>query len=185
MRLHALILALFLALPVGGVAAQEQLRIPPQILVVDPRAVLEQSEAGREVLALNQAQRVALQAEADAVSEQFEKDELELAARRPLLTREAFAELAEDFDRRVRDARSEQDAKAEDLIKEIEARERAFIEGLNPIYAEILNEIGGAAVIDLRSVILADARLNITQEVIRRLDRRSDSPSVDPEQPAE
>ena len=57
---------------------------------------------GQELMELNRAERATAQAEADALSASFEAEEQTLAARRPLLTREAFAELAADFDRRVR-----------------------------------------------------------------------------------
>ena len=181
MRIAALALVLSLALPPGVASAQEGARALPPILMVDPRAVLEQSQTGRALLERHQQAREALQEEANAISRSFETEEQALAARRPLLTRDAFAELATDFDRRVRAARADQDRKAQELVARIEAEERAFNERLNPIYAEILSEVRGAAVIDLRNVILADSRLDISEEVIRRLDQ----PLVDPDRPAE
>lgn len=179
--MRAFVLTIMLMLPSGIAFAEEQLRPPPAILLVDPRVILEESVLGQQIVEDNRADRAALQAEADAVSEAFEDEEQQLAARRSLLTRDAFAVLATDFDRRVREARAQQDQRAQELIAQIEAREREFSEQLTPIYAEILNEVGGAAVIDLRNVILANARLDISQEVIRRLDLRL----LDPEQPPE
>jgi len=185
MQMRAFFLAFAMMLPSSIVVAQEQARTTPPIVFVDPRVVLEQSLSGQLVLEQNRAARAVLQAEADAISVAFEQEELEIAARRALLTREAFNQLATDFDRRVRAARADQDRKGQVIIAETEARERAFTDKLNPIYAEILSELGAAAVIDLRNVILANARLDISQEVIRRLDSGVDEAPVDPAQRAE
>ncbi|WP_316013025.1 OmpH family outer membrane protein [Roseobacter sp. HKCCA0434] len=174
---------LIAAVLLGAFALNAQERERPPIVLVDPRAVLEQSETGREILRQNRADREALQAEADAISNAFELEEQELAARRDLVTREAFAELAREFDERVRAARVEQDRRSQALAARIEARERRFAQQLNPIYAGILGDSGAAAIVDLRSVILADAQLDVTEEVIRRLDAQSAAPTGPRTQP--
>ena len=175
-RLTAAILALALCLPGQVAVAQDASRPLPPILLVDPRVVMEQSRTGQDLMELNRTERAAAQAEADALSASFEAEEQILAARRALLTREAFAELAADFDRRVRLARAEQDLRGQELLDRTAARERAFFEALTPIYREIVNEVGAAAILDLRNVILANSRLDVSQEVIRRLDQRRVDP---------
>ncbi len=176
MRL-ALVAALLLALA-GAAVAQPFAGDPPTrmpvggVLLVNPTAVLERSRTGQALIRANRLARERLVAEGEQISSDFEREERALAARRSVLSRDEFAEIAAEFDERVRAARAEQDRRAAQLTREEEERERAFAESLNPIYAEIMRDTGAAAILDLRDVILANTVLDITAEVIRRLDTR-------------
>ena len=152
-----------LAAPVG---AQER----PVVLFVDPEAVLQNSESGQAVLEEIESDRAALVAETESLSAAFEEEERELTELRETLPRPEFQALAEEFDTRVRRVRAEQDQKAAELTRRSEARRRQFFSDLNALYAQFLRESGASAIIDIRSVILANRVLDITPQVIARID---------------
>ncbi|MEL7414864.1 MAG: OmpH family outer membrane protein [Pseudomonadota bacterium] len=156
-------LTLFLAAPAG---AQDQ----AIGLLVDPERVLQTSEFGRSVLDEIAIRRRGLLAETEAISSAFELEERELTDLRETLSRDGFQELADDFDARVRKARADQDLKAAELTRWAESRRRAFFAALNDVYAVVLRTRGASAILDIRSVILADQSLDITAEVIDRVD---------------
>ncbi|RED13214.1 OmpH family outer membrane protein [Pontivivens insulae] len=164
-RLGAALLALMLM----GTMAMGQGRIPP-LLLVNPQQVLERSETGRALIAENQEAREALAAESAERSDAFEREEMELTERRGAMEPEAFAALADEFDARVRAARAEQDRAGQQLARDQEAAQARFNALLTPIYSELMRESGAAAVLDIRNVVLANSQLDITREVIRRLD---------------
>mgnify|MGYP000156232161 CR=1 FL=1 len=168
------------ALMLMGTAALGQGRIPP-LLLVNPQVVLERSETGRALIAENLAAREALARESSERSDAFEQEERELTERRTTMEPEAFAALAADFDARVRAARSEQERAGQELARTQEAQQAELTAALTPIYSELMRESGAAAVLDIRNVVSANAQLDITREVIRRLDAGA---TLD-EQPAE
>ncbi|MEL6677758.1 MAG: OmpH family outer membrane protein [Pseudomonadota bacterium] len=140
------------------------------VLLVDPERVLQTSEFGRSVLDQIALRRRGLLAETEAISSAFELEERELTNLRETLSRQGFQELADDFDARVRKARSDQDLKAAELTRWAESRRRAFFAALNDVYAVVLRTRGASAILDIRTVILADQSLDVTSEVIERVD---------------
>ncbi|MEM7669991.1 MAG: hypothetical protein AAF317_12760, partial [Pseudomonadota bacterium] len=65
------------------------------------------------------------------------------------------------------------------LTREAEERRRAFFANVTPILLQILRETGAAAVVDQRSILISKQDLNITEEVIKRLDQRIDEEAPD------
>ncbi|GIX15316.1 MAG: hypothetical protein KatS3mg118_3275 [Paracoccaceae bacterium] len=163
---RAIALALALALP-GAAAAQTE-GLP--LVVVDQERILQQSLAGKALLAEEEALTTRLIEERRSLERAFEEEERALAARRDELSREAFAREAADFDARVRAARAAQDEKAIALQRSIEANRKRFLDSLQPVLVEVMQRFGASVMLDVRAVLLADPSLDVTGEVISRLD---------------
>ncbi|MEM9429041.1 MAG: OmpH family outer membrane protein [Pseudomonadota bacterium] len=175
--LATLVLAAVLA---GGALGQGP---SPPFLVIDQDRLLSTSETGREVLAAEAMEREALQREGEALDRQFEAEERDLTERRQTLDPETFRALADAFDEKVVATRRRQEQKAIAITRDGEERRRAFFEAVTPILVELLQETGAAAVVDHRSLLISKQDLNITDEVIKRLDqRRRDAPAAAPGQ---
>lgn len=166
--------ALLWVMMAGGVAAQSQ----AVVLLVDPERVLQQSQAGQSLLSVIEQERATLVAQTEALSSAFEIEERALTALRATLPREEFQERADEFDVRVRAARAERDQAAEQLAQQAEALRQQFFGLLNEIYSGILRETRAVAILDLRSVILANRGYDITNVVIQRLDAEAEGPPI-------
>jgi Skp family chaperone for outer membrane proteins len=171
-RRFLLLLCCLLAAPAGA----QQLGYPvpraetPPFLVIEQDRLLTDSLYGQDVIAKNETEARALREESQALDRAFEEEERQLTERRAELPPAEFRELADAFDAKVVRARREQDAKAAALTRRVETRQREFFGRVGPVLLEILEETEAVAVFDQRNVLISKQDLNITDEVIKRLD---------------
>lgn len=155
----------------AGTVAQE---IPSnrtaQILVINQELLLNGSNLGQHILALEQLEQAALIEEGSTKSEVFIAEELALTSQRDTLSAEEFRALADDFDTRVEAYRTESALNDRALLLRAEARRRLFFQINVPILGAILRKYRSAAILDHRSLLLFDTSLDITQEAIEQLD---------------
>lgn len=167
------LLAAFVLLPWPAAAQGVGFDIPrsqPSFLILEQERLLSDSRLGREIIAVNEAEAQELREEGQRLDLQFEQEERMLSERRDTLDPEAFRELADAFDEKVVATRREQDEKAQALAERSELRRRDFFRRVGPVLLEILEVTGASAVIEQRWVLVSKQELNITDEVIARLD---------------
>ncbi|MEM8788921.1 MAG: OmpH family outer membrane protein [Pseudomonadota bacterium] len=167
-RLALLCLALL-----GPVHAQPAFQTPgprPTILILDQDRIFGESDYGRALQAQDQQEADALRAEGQALERAFEAEEIALTERREALAPEAFRELADAFDAKVVATREAQEQKRDALVARSEQRRRDFFQEVGPILLNILEQTGASILVDERSVLVSKQDLNITEEVIKRLD---------------
>lgn len=145
-------------------------RAAPVLLVIEQERVFTESAFGKEIIALNEAEDAALRREGLALDKQFEEEEQALTVRRAELTPEAFRAEADAFDQKVVETRQAQEERGAALVQRAEQRRREFLRRIGPVLLEILEESGAAAVIEQRALLISKQDLNITDEVIKRLD---------------
>lgn len=160
---RAVLLCLALVLPA---AAQDGL---PVVIVYQDR-LIEDSLAGRALRREEEETAAGLLQERREIERAFEAEERELVEKRRTMTREAFAALAEDFDTRVRAARQAQEEKAIALQRSIETNRKRFLDSLRPVLIEVMQRFGASVMMEGRSVVLSDPSLDVTGEVISRMD---------------
>ncbi|RMF33533.1 MAG: OmpH family outer membrane protein [Alphaproteobacteria bacterium] len=117
-----------------------------------------------------EAMRNRLVEERKQIERALEAEERELAERRGSLAREEFARLAEAFDTKVRAARKAQEEKALAVQRSMEQKRQRFLDSLRPVIVEVMQRFGASVVLDGRAVLLADPSLDLTGEVIARMD---------------
>ncbi len=145
--------------------------VAQSLLTVDSEQVLLNSTYGQSVLAAEAEQIDTLRARGRAVDSQFETEELRLTEERAKMDPEEFRELADEFDARVIATRAELRRQSRELEQANQARRVAFFNEVTPILLEILEETGATAIVEHRSILVARQDLNITEEVIKRLDQ--------------
>ncbi len=148
--------------------------LPPPFLIIEQDRLLRDSRPGQEILRREQADRDALRAEGRALDAQFEAEELELTERRDQMDAAAFRELADAFDTKVVETRRVQEEKETAISRRADARRRQFLQQVQPILLQLLDESGAASIVDRRFVLIFKQDLNITTEVIKRLDAATD-----------
>ncbi len=142
----------------------------PSFLVLEQDRVFKNSAFGKEVIALNEAEDSELRTEGQRLDRQFEQEEQALTEQRVQLTPEEFRVLADAFDEKVVATRRAQEERGTALVQRAERRQREFLRRIGPILLEILEETGASAVIEQRGLLISKQDLNITDEVIKRLD---------------
>ena len=164
--LAALVLCVFAATSQAG--AQEVSR--PSVLIVDSDRLYTETLYGLQIEADLLALQAEFQAENDAIADTLRREELDLTARRPDMSPEAFRAEAEAFDQKVQEVRRARDAKNGELLAaRADARAR-FEERVQGIVAGIMLERGAAVVLEQRNVVLSVRSANITDDVIVRVD---------------
>ncbi|MEM7523692.1 MAG: OmpH family outer membrane protein [Pseudomonadota bacterium] len=146
-----------------------------QILIIDRERVLRESEAALRLAAWERAERLALGAELDALSNELEAEEAEIAALREGSEKDVFEARAEAFHERARLARRESQRKIQALQKRFVSAREDLAAALGPLLLELLVESGAALIVDARHVLVARPGADVTAEMIRRLNAAAGS----------
>ncbi len=153
--------------------------VPTSILIVNQDALFSGTRLGQDIMVLEQKEQDDLVEVGRRIGAAFEQEEQSLTELRDTLPADEFRLLADAFDEKVVNARSEQEASDNTLIANIEARRRAFFQVIAPVLAGLMQKYSATAIIDRRSVLLFDRNLDITSEAIELLDQvYSESPEM-------
>lgn len=140
------------------------------ILIVDQDALFSASAWGRRVSAETEARAQALAAENRRLEAELSAEEQALTEQRAGMAPEAFRAAADAFDAKAVEIRRTQDAKERDLLRGRDAERQGFFNAAVPVMAEFLQERGASLMLDRRSVFLAADTLDVTDELILRID---------------
>lgn len=141
-----------------------------QVLVLNQERLLRDSAVGQQVLENVQLLRSAHQSEGERLELELETEERELAELRQTLDTEEFQERAIAFDAKVVRIRQEHAQKSEALSLQVEDARKEFFANVVPIVAQIMGERGALLVFEQRNVLFTGPGIDITDDVIRRID---------------
>lgn len=140
------------------------------VVVVDMQRVLREAAVAVQLRQIELEERRALRARLDAITEQLRTEEAYLTDVRDSTEREQFDAMVEDFDRRVREARQEAQETSASFQSRFSEAFAALDQDIVPVIADILDERGASLALDRRSVLIMREDIDITREVIDRLD---------------
>ncbi len=140
------------------------------VLVVESDLLFQGSAFGRRISAEVEAESAALAAQNRQIEADLTEEERALTEQRPTLEPEAFRQLADAFDEKVRSIRQEQDAKARALRRRQDVGRAAFLNAAAPVLESMMREAGAAVVLERRSVFLSLNAIDITRDAIARID---------------
>jgi len=143
---------------------------PTSVLIVSQEVLFSETALGKDILALEQAERDDLIEESRQIGAAFVEEELRLTEMRDTLSPAEFQQMADAFDEKVVTARAAQDANDSTLIANIEARRRSFYRVIAPVLARLMQQYNASVIIDRRTVLLFDNNLDITSEAVQFLD---------------
>lgn len=165
------------------VLAQEQPAVSASslpIAIVDMRAIRQQSTGMASVREQISKYRNGFQTQIQQEEEQLRAANQELARQRTILTPDAFAEERKKFETRLAEVQRLVQKRRQELDQ---LRDTAMVEvqtALNSIIAEIANEKGIVLVLQREQTVLAVRSLEITAEVIERLNKKIPNVVVPP-----
>lgn len=166
--------ALVLAIYGAGVRAQEVTVQPPQapaqVLLIDQDRLFSVSVFGQAVGGVIDRVGRDLSAQNREIEDVLTQEEQRLTELRSSLSIEDFRLRAAEFDARVVEIRSEQDAKNRALGAYAEAARQRFLEIMGPILIDLVQRSGAEVLMDRRAVIFARDDIDITDEAIAAID---------------
>ncbi|MGR3662126.1 MAG: OmpH family outer membrane protein [Paracoccaceae bacterium] len=175
------VLVAILLLLAGAGFSQEAGVVSSQILVLDGERAYLFSVAGQKITKDLEARLANLGAENRKIEADLEAEELELTEKRAVTEALEFRSLADAFDQKVRRIRAEQDAKQLELQRLRDADRQSFIESMSPIISRIAIERGALIILERRNVLLSAETVDITEEVIARINQSLTAPTTTPQ----
>jgi len=151
-------------------AATVQAQTPnAKILVVDFGRISEESLVGQDISAQMESNRVDLENYARQIQQQLGAEQQELQQQRSIISQEAFQQRLQEFQQR---AQQQQGALQQLSQQAGQAMQQANVQvqrTLRPIVRDIMNEQGANLVLDKALVSQHASGLDVTTEVIERL----------------
>ncbi len=166
----AALLAVLCAMAVP--AAAQTAAIAPQILTLDQDRLYLESLYGKALEARVTADNQSLAAENRKIEQDLATEEADLTQKRATMSAIAFQALADAFDARVEQFRTDQAAKVEALKAQREAGRQAFFKASVPVLADMMRQLGAYVILNQSAVVLAFDSIDVTDRAIKALDAR-------------
>ncbi|MFI5001769.1 MAG: OmpH family outer membrane protein [Reyranellales bacterium] len=159
--------------------ASAQKRFPtPVIAVVDVQAVLQTAEAPKGIRAQIQKAQASFQQGLQSKNDDLKKADQDLQAQRSVLAADAYQQRQREFEQKVADAQRE----VQDRRGKLETAFNNAMQQVETVIVQIVDQIAkessATLVINKGAAIYSTADLDITQEVVRRLNARLPSVAV-------
>lgn len=140
------------------------------VLVIQPERLFDETLYGKRLAAEIDTLGSTIAAENRKIEAELIEEERVLTEQRASMPAEAFRPLAAAFDEKVQTLRQQQDAKARALGTQTDDAQRKFSTQIQPILREIMQATRAAVIMDKRTVFASIDAIDITEEVIERLD---------------
>lgn len=176
-----LIVALTLWAMVPGAA--QTLPAPPQIVTLDQERLYLDSQYGKALETRATVANQALAAENRRIEAELSVEETELTKKRPTMSAAAFQPLADAFDAKVEERRSDQAAKIEALKAQHDAGRKTFFQAVVPVLADLMRQMGAYAMLNRDAVVLSFDAIDVTDRAIKAVDDKIGDGSMLPEGP--
>ena len=169
-RAAGLFLALLLAVPMSA-AAQDVVQ-QSAIVTLDQNQLFLATKYGKALQSRFEAETAALMAENRKIDSQLEAEERALTDKRATMTAQDFHPLGDAFDKKANELRNAQDVKGHALGLRREEDQQAFVKAVRPILGDYMVERGAVAILDQSAIVVSLGSIDITAEVIARIDER-------------
>jgi outer membrane protein len=145
---------------------------PVSLAVVDFRGILAKSDAAIEIRKKVDIWRVKYRKEFSEIENKLRKDQKSLSKRRAIITAEAFEKRALELKKRARVAQKRAQATNQLLKKTFDKAMDKVRKELLRVIAEVAEETGAGVVLFRSAIVIAVKKLEISQEVLKRLNIR-------------
>lgn len=158
---------------------------PAVVLIVDTEAVFAQSKVGQNIRSQFEEQAKKLRAEGKKTDDALQADAKKLTEERALLSQEDLKKKVQDLQKREAEFQQSMQQKSQALQLGLQRANAKVEAALRPIFAEVLKEKGGTVLFDQSVVLAGGADLDISAEVLKRLNEKLTTVEVKPVSPAE
>jgi len=168
-----------LVLILAATAAQAQSTPSAKILVVDFNRVSRESLVGQDISDQMESNRTKLEQYARQVQQQLGTQQQELQQQRNVISQEAFQQRLQQFQQKAQQRQSEVQQLTKQARQAMQQANSEIRRALRPIVRDIMEERGANLVLDKAVVSQNLSGLDVTTEVIERLNQKMDSHQVD------
>ena len=140
-------------------------------VVIQSEVVYRKSEYGQSLIAALTEERQSLDDENLAILRELETEERMLTEARETMSSDDFAIAAEEFDQKVQRSREIQLSKIRAADLKRSKQINIFFKRISPIVQSVLVEYGAAIVFEKRNALVSLDSADITNIVIKRVDR--------------
>jgi len=179
---HALV-AVALAFSVAGIVTPQALQAAPAptvTMVINMDVIFTQSKVGQSVNTQLQTHAKALQAENKKTEDSIQAEAKKLSGQRALLQPADFQKKITALQQREVDHQRKMREKSQELQLGQEKARAQIQEALRPILEDIIKRNGANILIDQSVLLYSTPDLDITTEVLRRLNERLTELTVKP-----
>lgn len=175
-RISALLMCL---LPAGGALAQTAPAPAPAIGIVDVQKVLRDSKASKSVRPTIDRMRKEFQQQVSAQEQRLRQAEQELSRQRAILAPEAFAQKRREFSDQARQAQVNVQKRRRALDLAFNETKNEILKSLIDVAQEVATEKKLNILVEKRFVFLSAKNLDVTNQIIERLDKRLPKVAID------
>jgi outer membrane protein len=150
----------------------------PAIGIVDMALIQDQARAIKSIAERMRKEEAGAKAEFEPRERGFRTAQQNLQMDRTTLSAEKFAERQRDLERQASDLQRDEEARRRQLSTAFAEGMRQVEVALNTIFKEVAAERGLNMVLRKDALMLADDRLDITEDVKQRLDKRLPNVSI-------
>jgi len=143
------------------------------ILILNQERLLRDSKPGQALLIEENRRKTEHLEEGQRLDRELEAEEIHLTELRKELPVDEFQALAVAFDEKVVRIRRDHQERSEALGRDLDAQRKTFFSAVVPIVAQIMAERGASLVFEQRNVLFTGPNVDITNEVIARMDKSS------------
>jgi outer membrane protein len=169
----ALLVATLLTL--GSAASEVHAADPPpaiNVIIVDQARVLHDSKVGKAILAQLQQRDASYQQSISKQEQELAAAQQDLQKQQSILAQDAFAAKVKEFEGRYTEARRKAQESQRELVDgENDARAKV-LDAVRQILEDMVREHSANLVLDRGNVLIFDTRFEVTDEVIKRLDEK-------------
>lgn len=144
----------------------------PVIAVLDVQQVLRRAAAAKGIRLAMEARRKAFEAEIAAERQQIRDEELQLRKQSTILSPEASNEKRRLLENRMSDFRRKVEQRRGILNRAFTSATRVLRKEMATVLAELMKERKITLTLARKAVLVFDQRLSVTEDVLKRLDKR-------------
>lgn len=153
---------------------------PAVILIVNTESVFAQSKVGQSIRTQFQDQAKKLQAESAKAEEKLQADAKKLSDERALLSQEDLQKKFQALQQREMEFQQSMQEKGQALQLGVQQANAKVEAALRPIFAEVMKEKGGTVLFDQSVIVAGGSDLDISAEVLKRLNEKLTTIEVKP-----
>ena len=150
----------------------EKLSASEDILFINLQYIVGQSKAGSSLREQSEELNVKLLKLRDEITKSLQDKGKKLEDERTLLSPDVFQERADELRKEAEEKQNELNVRLQKIQQAIQRASNSIDSVISPILTEIVNEKGAKMLLERQSLLFADPKLDVSAEVIKKLNKR-------------
>ena len=150
----------------------EKLEAAEDILFINLQYIVGQSKAGSSLREQSEELNSEIINLRDEITKSLQEKGKKLEDERTLLSPEVFQERADELRKEAEEKQNELNVRLQKIQQAIQRASNSIDSVISPILTEIVNEKGAKMLLERQTLLFADPKLDVSAEVIKKLNRR-------------